>query len=201
MAMSEQESADLAKRRGAAAAKISDPEKRQKFIEAQGKYEEEKDSSPLKKVTSIITPTKLDTEASAVEASGGTKGLESYKKGTAYVPKTGKAILHEGEAVIPAEKNNAMGLAESALAHGEQKEPPKPKKRIKSIHTRKAKSGGYIHEHHHTRPDHHPVEEHVSADKEAMLAHMAEQAPNMGEPEGDEQAAAPSGGAPSPTMA
>lgn len=33
--------------------------------------------------------------------------IPSYKHGTDYVPKTGPAILHEGEAVVPKEKNMA----------------------------------------------------------------------------------------------
>lgn len=49
---------------------------------------------------------------------------------------------------------------------------PKPKKEIKEVRTRKGKSGGYIHEHHHTRPEHHPMEEHTSADQDAMMEHM-----------------------------
>lgn len=34
-------------------------------------------------------------------------GMPSYKEGTKYVPKTGPAILHKGEAVIPKERNMA----------------------------------------------------------------------------------------------
>ncbi len=33
--------------------------------------------------------------------------IPSYKEGTNYVPETGPAILHEGEAVVPKEKNMA----------------------------------------------------------------------------------------------
>src|ERR1035437_8928544 len=40
--------------------------------------------------------------------------LGNYKKGTDYVPKTGNDKLHEGEAVIPKEKNEVAGaLGES----------------------------------------------------------------------------------------
>lgn len=35
-------------------------------------------------------------------------GLRSYKKGTGYVPFTGPALLHQGEAVIPAPKAKKM---------------------------------------------------------------------------------------------
>lgn len=86
-------------------------------------------------------------------------------------------------------------LAESKLT-GEK--PKKHKKEVHEIRTRKAKSGGYIHEHHHTRPEEHPIEEHTTPDQDAMAAHMIE---HMGEPNpgeasgGDEASAAPAGGA------
>ena len=66
-------------------------------------------------------------------------------------------------------------------------EPEKPKKEIKEIRTRKAKSGGYVHEHHHTHPEHHPAEEHVSPDQDAMVEHMMQHMgePNPGEAEAD----------------
>lgn len=73
-----------------------------------------------------------------------------------------------------------------------------PKKEIKEIRTRKGKSGGYIHEHHHTHPEHHQMEEHTSKDDDAMAAHMLA---NMGTPnpgEGQDAGAAP---APDPTAA
>jgi hypothetical protein len=169
--VTEQEKADLSRRRGMAATQIADPEQRRKFIAAQGDVEAtNKGQLPVEKEKMLSTES----------------AIKGYKKGTAYVPKTGPAMLHKGEAVIPAE-GNPMGLAESALAHGEQKAPPKPKKRIKEIRTRKAKSGGYIHEHHHTRPDAHPMEEHTSPDQAGMLAHMTDNAPNMGEPEGEQE--------------
>jgi hypothetical protein len=40
-------------------------------------------------------------------------GIPQYEKGTGYVPNTGPAILHKGEAVIPAEQ--ADGLRASGL--------------------------------------------------------------------------------------
>jgi hypothetical protein len=168
--VTEQQKAELSKRRGMAATKIVDPEERRKFISAQGDVEAvNKGELPVAKAKT------MSEEA----------GLMGYKKGTSYVPKTGKAILHEGEAVIPKEKNNPMGLAEAALAHPDRETPKKPAKRIKEIRTRKAKSGGYIHEHHHTSPEH-PMEEHTSADDAGMLSHMEANAPEMGEAEGGE---------------
>jgi hypothetical protein len=166
--VTEEQKAQLSKRRGMAATKIVDPEERRKFISAQGDAEAvNKGELPVKKAK------QMSEEA----------GLMGFKKGTPSVPKTGAAIVHKGERIVPAEKNNPMGLAEAALAHKDREPADKPAKRIKEIRTRKAKSGGYIHEHHHTAPEAHPMEEHNSADQAAMLAHMGEQAPNMGDAE------------------
>lgn len=41
----------------------------------------------------------------------------SYKTGTSYVPKTGKAILHKGEAVIPKEHADTMRQGMSEKKH------------------------------------------------------------------------------------
>ena len=106
-----------------------------------------------------------------------TTGMTSYKKGTTRVPKTGAYKLHKGEAVIPAE-NNPMNPYDKIT------EGQKPKKVIHEIRTRKAKSGGYIHEHHHTEPMHHPMEEHTTSDIKGMLSHMAD---HMGEGEPGEE--------------
>jgi hypothetical protein len=123
-----------------------------------------------------------------------TKPLASFKKGTTSVPKTGPAIVHKGEAVIPAKENSMSdGLYDKVPgmpAH-------KPKKEIDHIRTSKAKSGGYIHEHHHTAPEHHPKETHVSATKKDMLAHMAQ---HMGDPETGADTAAPDAAAGAPPM-
>lgn len=50
----------------------------------------------------------LEKEA-AEKAKVGAGGIPSYKKGTAKVPKTGKAQLHEGEAVLTKEAANYLG--------------------------------------------------------------------------------------------
>lgn len=62
-----------------------------------------------------------------------------------------------------------------------------PAKEVHEIRTRKGKSGGYIHEHHHTSPEHHPMEEHTSPNQDAMVAHMMQNmgSPNPGEAEAD----------------
>src|SRR5271166_6100578 len=95
------------------------------------------------------------------------KPLGSFKNGTDYVPKTGVYKLHEGEAVKTAKENSMDPMA---LVPGRSEE--KPKKEVHEIRTRKAKSGGFIHEHHHTRPEHHKMEEHASADMKGALSHI-----------------------------
>jgi len=112
------------------------------------------------------------------DVSGMTKDLPSYKKGTDFVPKTGLAVLHKGEKVTTA-KDNTMAKESvfSKITEGDQKPP----KKIKSIHTRKAAGGTYIHEHHHHYPEHHKMEEHTSADDKAMLQHLTDHAPEMSE--------------------
>lgn len=79
----------------------------------------------------------------------------------------------------------------------------KPKKVVHEVRTRKGKTGGFIHEHHHTSPEHHPMEEHVSPDQDAMAEHMMQ---TLGSPNPGEGSAAPpsddsSGGAPDPSAA
>lgn len=113
----------------------------------------------------------------------GEKRLPVYHKGTPAVPKTGPAILEKGEAVIPA-KDNPMNPYDK-ITEGAKK----PKKVLHEIRTRKAKSGGYIHEHHHTEPMHHKMEEHTTPDKDAMAAHMMEHMGSDAAPEQQESAA------------
>lgn len=114
-----------------------------------------------------------------IDTSDMTKPLGSFKKGTNYVPKTGVYKLHEGEKVVTAEDNKMNPY--SKVTEGAKK----PKKVVKSIHTRRASSGGWIHEHHHTEPAHHPMEEHTTAAKNDMLSHMDEHAGSM--PDASEQ--------------
>lgn len=78
-------------------------------------------------------------------------------------------------------------IYDAAAKNMSEKAPEKPKKEIEHIRTRKAKSGGYIHEHHHTHPEHYPPESHVSADQDAMVDHMMSHMgePNPGEAEAD----------------
>jgi hypothetical protein len=79
--------------------------------------------------------------------------------------------------------SDAMRGASEALG-GKEKAP---KKEISHIVTKKAHSGGYVHEHHHTHPDHHPMETHVTPDQDSMAEHMMQSmgTPNPGEAEAD----------------
>jgi hypothetical protein len=115
------------------------------------------------------------------------KPLGSLEKGTPHVPQTGNYKLHEGEAVIPAKDN----MDPLALVPGRSEE--KPKKEIHEVRTRKATKGGFIHEHHHTRPEHHKMEEHTSPDVKGMLAHMNE---HMGDGSSDADVTGTPAGAP-----
>jgi hypothetical protein len=67
-----------------------------------GKPEEEVDfgPGPTPKAKTPPPPSQWYKESSEHK-------IPSYKEGTNYVPKTGPAILHEGEAVVPKEKNMA----------------------------------------------------------------------------------------------
>jgi hypothetical protein len=95
------------------------------------------------------------------------KPLGSFKHGTDYVPKTGVYKLHEGEAVKTKEENKM-----DAFAHVPGRTEDKPKKEVHEIRTRKAKSGGFIHEHHHTHPEHHKMEEHTSPNMKSAMTHL-----------------------------
>lgn len=157
--VTEEQKAQLSKRRGQAATQIVDPAERQRFISAQGDAE-----TVNKGQLPVARAHKMSEEA----------GLMGYKRGTAYVPKTGPAILHKGEAVIPANKNS-MGLAESALAHNDREAPAKPeKKKVKSVHVRKAHKGGFIAETHFTNSLAHPMQEHALSTMDALKEHMQE---------------------------
>lgn len=147
-------------------------------------------------------PTTTPAPAKPAPKPADTKPKPSYKHGTDYVPDTGPAVLHKGEAVLNRHDADKMRSAKHAVfgsvaSHlsGEHE----PKKELKEVRTRKAKNGGYIHEHHHTHPETHPMEEHMSPDQDSMVSHMMDHMgePNPGEAEAD---AGQSGiGAPAPT--
>jgi hypothetical protein len=103
------------------------------------------------------------------------KPLGSYKSGTSHVPKTGVYKLHEGEAVIPKEKNTMNALDAMAGITGKAKPP----KKIHKITTHKSDDGKMIHTHQHHHPAHHPDETHVSNNMKEATDHMAAMEPNM----------------------
>jgi len=157
-----------------------------------------------------------DDKKPASTATKKTTTPPKYEKGTDYVPKTGPAILHKGEAVL--NKEDADKHREGKMATSKKydvsdelggKKEAKPAKEIKHIVTRKAHGGkGHIHTHVHTHPDVHPDEEHVTSGDDEMAEHMMQNmgTPNPGEAEADAGqsgipaagGAAPGGAAPTP---
>jgi hypothetical protein len=99
----EQARAALSKLRGQAAANISDPDEKKKFISRQGDTE--------KKGATASDYDSMQKEAENTIALGGStkdvKPLGSYAKGTPSVPKTGVYKIHEGEAVVPKDKKSS----------------------------------------------------------------------------------------------
>jgi hypothetical protein len=97
MTWTEEQKAELSKKRGHAASQIKDPEERKKFISRQGKAEEKTKG----KVPEIVYEG-MKRQADVTAAS------PSYKKGVKCVPRTGLAKLHRGEAVLSKEKASKM---------------------------------------------------------------------------------------------
>lgn len=200
MPYTETQKAALSKKRGQAASYIQDPEAKKQYVSAQGNAE-------AKGKVSDSDYDHMDREADntiALQGSDITNHVKGYKDGTDRVHSTGPAILHKGEAVLKKEdadkyraaKGNIFSAAGDSMG-GRKKHP----KKIKEIRTRKGTGGGYIHEHHHTHPEDHPMEEHVSPDQDAMVDHMMA---NMGEGNpgeaGADQAAPDAGGGAVPGM-
>jgi len=94
-----------------------------------------------------------------------------------------------------------------AVAHDMAGDGDKPKKEISHVVSRKSATPGHvIHEHHHTHPSHHPMEEHVTKGDDELAAHsMATMGtPNPGEDTSDPGSpanAAPAAGAAAPPAA
>ena len=119
------------------------------------------------------------------------KQLGSFKDGTDYVPKTGTYQLHEGEKVVPKDKNMENMKDKMMASLGGDK---KPKKEIKEMVHSKSTNGKHIVVHRHHAPAHHPDETHVLENMAALKAHMEDHAgtPNEGEaPEPEQGAQAP----------
>jgi hypothetical protein len=128
-----------------------------------------------------------------IDVTDALKPLGSYKKGTPYVPKTGVYKLHEGEAVVPKEKNT-MNAADAMAGITGKAKPPKEIKEM--VHT-KTHNNKHIVTHRHHHPEHHPDETHAFDNMSDVHSHMEDHAgvPNAGE-------AAPTGAeAPSPLTA
>lgn len=108
-----------------------------------------------------------------------TKPLGSFKHGTSHVPKTGVYKLHEGEAVIPKEKNTMNASDAMAGITGKAKPP----KEIKAMTHTKTHNGKHIVTHHHHHPEHHPDETHAFDNMADLHSHMEDHAgvPNEGE--------------------
>jgi hypothetical protein len=122
------------------------------------------------------------------------KPLGSFKIGTPYVPKTGVYQLHEGERVVPKEKNT-MNAADAMAGITGKAKPPK--KEIKEMVHTKTHNNKHIVTHRHHHPEHHPDETHAFDNMGDVHSHMEDHAgvPNEGE-------AAPTGAeAPSPLTA
>lgn len=138
----EQEKADLAKKRGQAAASITDPEARRKFIAEQG------DSEGKGKLSDSVYG-KLSKDADDTVATGGLNKdagakspLASYKNGTDFVPKTGTYKLHKGEKVVPADENEAN---DNAAEEKEENHSPAEKNHFSRAMHKLHK--GALHEH------------------------------------------------------
>jgi hypothetical protein len=183
----EQEKADLSKKRGQASATISDPDQKRKFVAAQGEAEKKGNANYEG----------LNKEADDTLATGGQNiaaGVKSYKFGTNFVPKTGLALLHKGEKVTPAKENSMMN-ASDAMA-GITGKKAVPEKKIHKITTHKSDDGKLIHTHLHHHSNHHPDETHISNNLGEAQDHLAAQEPNMSaQPPAMPEAGAPAAGA------
>src|SRR5208337_3554372 len=130
------------------------------------------------------------------------KPLGSFKSGTPYIPKTGVYKLHEGEAVVPKEKNT-MNAADAMAGITGKSKPPK--KEIKEMVHTKTHNNKHIVTHRHHHPEHHPDETHAFDNMGDVHSHMEDHAgmPNEGEaaPAAGAEAPAPLTAAPSPAPA
>lgn len=128
--------------------------------------------------------------ARAAEPAIGTaasKAAPSYKKGTDFVPKTGPAILHKGEAVTPAKDNPMSDMFDKVPGRKSEEKPPK--KSIKRIEITKSHNGKHIVKHVHHHPAHED-ETHVMNDMAALHSHLEDHAGTPNEGEGPESAPA-----------
>lgn len=131
----------------------------------------------------------------------GLKGVPNFEEGTDYVPQTGLALLHEGEAVVPREaaeraRTEGEGVSTksprsdrvSSTLGGKSKKSSKKKKskskskskrgskKPRSIRIRKAANGGYVAEHEFDQPENNEV--HQLQDMDELKQHLDE---NLGD--------------------
>ena len=125
----------------------------------------------------------------------------SYKHGTDYVPKTGDAKLHKGEAVLNkedadkyratkgkhmSEKSHGSSRASHVLG-GKGKSKSKSKGKMPNRMTiRHGKSGGHIVTHHFEPDDTgvaEPDQDHVLPDKAALMDHIDQNTPDVPAPQ------------------
>jgi hypothetical protein len=149
-----------------------------------------------------VEPIETDSDKSSRKAHSGEaeRPLGSFKKGTDYVPKTGNYKLHEGEKVVPKDKN--MDSMKDKMMESLGGASKKPKKEIKEMVHSKTTNGKHlvVHKHHH--PEHHPDETHSLENMEALKAHMEDHAGEPNEGEEPEQGGPPQmTAAPSPEAA
>ena len=106
----------------------------------------------------------------------------SFKDGTTHVPKTGMALVHKGEAVVPAGENPMNKSWGDAVKTGK-----KPKKELSHMVVIPHKNGSHTVVHHHMAPEHHGPETHGISNMDDLHAHMEDHAgtPNSGEAEAD----------------
>lgn len=163
-----------------------DNEAANKYMEAASKHYQNPTPAPVK-----AKPAPAPKKPTA----SGPKPLPVYHTGTDNVPKTGPAVLEKGEAVLEKheaaeyrkQKNMSKDRAMSAATHALGGKESKPKKEIESMRIKRAANGGHIITHHHTHPEHHPSEDHVTKGDDELaqhvMTHMGD--PNDGEAEAD----------------
>ena len=112
------------------------------------------------------------------------KPLGSFEHGTDYVPKTGLALLHKGEKVIPA-KDNMADESQFAMVPGRKAKTPK--KEHVATHITHHKDGSHTAVHKHSHPEHHPDETHALSNMDALHDHLEQHVgqPNSGEAEAE----------------
>jgi hypothetical protein len=67
-------------------------------------------------------------------------------------------------------------------------EAHKPAKKIKEIRHRHGADGSHIFEHHHTHPEHHPMEEHTAPHDDAAIEHFMQNATQPAEGQAEAEA-------------